>query len=108
MTDEDTWQHDATELAFKNGYNKAIADSNFMLITVIDREILTETFPTYGAARTTMLEELCDCIRDKELINIETQEYETDWFGYSKWGAWCNSRNDYDWSIVHIIREEVE
>ena len=105
MAEEDTWHHDATELAFKNGYNKAISDSSFMLVTVTDREILTEVFPTYEKAREMMLNELKDCT--KEPIDTGLEEYETDSFGYYKWGAWCNSRNDCDWSIVHTVREEV-
>lgn len=75
-----------------------IADEQWVLVSVCDREILVEVFDTYEEARET---------RDREMIEWASvpddvfgkDEYEESDFGYGGYQAWANDRSDYDWLI---------
>ena len=77
----------------------------YMLITVIDREILTEQFATFEEAHEMMMDELrqyggvCE-----DYLHDEEMECEGE-FGYSKWSAYNHNWEkdiDCDWLIVEI------
>lgn len=90
----------------------------YMLITVCNREIETEIFYSFDAARNKMLDgvwdelvESCDYDLDKEkrFLNDESHTWYDDWDGwgvleFGKNYAWSNVNDDYvmDWQIVEI------
>lgn len=80
-------------------------DNRYMLITVIDREILTEQFDSYEEARKQMLSEFCYAA-DVDPEDCTELESECDGeFGYAEWNAYVSdgpNHEDYDWLIVSI------
>lgn len=77
----------------------------YMLITVAEREIMTEQFDTFNEARARMMKELCECGNiDPTDCTEEESECNSD-FGYCKWNAYVNdgvNHGNYDWRIVKI------
>ena len=78
----------------------------FMLISVCDREILTERFPTIKAAQDQMYKEMVEWggISEKDFLS-GAEEYEECDFGYHKYGGYVNDGNnhaDLDWLIVEL------
>lgn len=76
-------------------------DNKYILISVCDREILTEVFNSLAEAQTCMYKEMM------EWANIDpgafhSVEYEESDFGFGEWSAWANGRCDYDWRIICI------
>ena len=82
----------------------------WMLITVREREIMTEQFETYEDARETMLQELKYEFNrgyneedwDAVIKNNSTCIFDD--FGFDKWSAWSNIDDNWnhDWAIVGI------
>lgn len=81
----------------------------YLLISVCERDIQTETHPTLEAARAAMLAELKkeflkEC-SEAEWEDIESRdEFECSDLGFSKLSAWSNMDDDCycDWKIVPI------
>ena len=78
------------------------ADKKYMLISVCDREILTETFPNIEAAQAVMHEELATQGRvpAEEIVGVEADC--GDW-GFGPYCAYANdgcNHADFDWLIV--------
>lgn len=79
----------------------------YMLITVIEREILTERFETYDDAKSAMLDEFWVYSDFDDYDFLKEEEYEADDgdYGFSKYGGWLNDGKDhynYDWLIVAL------
>lgn len=80
--------------------------NKYMLISVCEREIMTELFRNFQDAQQTMLEELRDQAKQKDvevditlgLVNDE------ELYGYGGDWAWSNVDDDYycDWKIVEV------
>lgn len=80
------------------------AKKNYMLISVCDREILTEQFDTLQEAHETMHREMVELGRVPEHI-FDNVEYEDSDYGFGKWSAYANdgvNHADYDWLIVSL------
>lgn len=79
-------------------------NNKYMLISVYDREILTEQFETYEEAHAQMMNEFCyygeismsDCTEEESECDDE--------FGYSRWNAYVTDGKgyNYDWLIVAL------
>lgn len=80
-------------------------DKKYMLITVVNREVMTEQFDSFKKAHDTMLEELSIYGRiDKKFFTSEEVESPDNW-GYCRWNAYVNNgvnHEDYDWSIIEL------
>lgn len=80
----------------------------YMLITVINREILTETFPTLEKAQKQMKIELLNNLNKSNYresdYNIINFGYENDYLGLGDISAYSNYDIDYlcDWRIVSL------
>ena len=89
----------------------------YMLITVCDREIVTEIFYSFDAARKKMmngvwsevLEAGFDIDEAEQFMNDESHTWYDDWdngdvLEFGKSYAWSNVNDDYamDWQIVEI------
>lgn len=79
--------------------------SRFILISVCDREIMTEIFDSYEEAVVQRNKEMVEWARVPEEA-FSDEEYEESDFGYGKYQAWANDRCDYDWLIVEVPMEE--
>ena len=84
--------------------------SKFILISVCDREIMTEVFDSYEEARAQRNREMIEWARvPEEAFHDGAEEREKiddeDSFGYGKFEAWANDRCDYDWLIAEIPME---
>lgn len=78
--------------------------TRYMLISVCDREILTEIFDTKKEAQETMHEEMVKWGKVPEDI-FRSEEYDDGGYGFDEWSAYVNdglNHNDYDWLIVAI------
>ena len=73
-----------------------------MLITVIDREIMTELFDSKEEAVCAMKKEMVDEAKVHEDVLETYYEYEETGFGFGEESGWANGRNDCDWRIVEI------
>lgn len=77
----------------------------FMLISVADREILTERFTSLKDAQAQMHTEMIQWGRVQEEI-FEAEEYDGGYdYGFSELGGWANdgiNHADYDWLIVEL------
>lgn len=76
----------------------------YMLISVCDREILTEQFSTLQEAQETMHREMIEQGRVPEEI-FDHGEYEDTECGFGDWCAWANdgvNHADFDWLIVSL------
>lgn len=77
----------------------------YLLITVVEREILVEQFKTYEAARAQMLKELYEFGRIDPADCTESETECDEEFGYGQWTAYVNNgvnHNNYDWRIVSL------
>lgn len=88
----------------------------YMLITVCDREIVTEIFNSFDAARNKMLDGVWDELvesgdydldEEKKFLNDDSHTWHDDWdnwdvLEFGKNYAWSNVNDDYDWKIVEI------
>ena len=77
----------------------------FMLISVCEREILTEMFDTVEEARETMHREMIEQgkVPDDIFDNIE---YDDSDCGFGEWSAYANdgvNHADFDWLIVDLM-----
>ncbi len=76
---------------------------NYMLITVEDREIMTEQFDTVEAAREVMHEEMkMWCGIPQEIFDAYPEEYCCDDFAYGAAGGFAQGEKELDWSIVAL------
>ena len=82
---------------------------HWMLISVCERDIVSEQFETYEDARSQMLKELGyefekEYTEDWEEIKENGIVYTYDDFGFDKFSAWSNIDDDCncDWLIVGI------
>lgn len=76
----------------------------YMLISVCDREILTEQFDTKEEAQETMHREMIEQGRVPEDI-FNNEEYEDCDCGFGEYCAWANNginHADFDWMIVAL------
>lgn len=76
----------------------------FMLISVGDREILTECFLTIEDAQRQMHEEMIQWGRVPEEI-FEDDECDDSMYGFGELCGWANdgiNHTDYDWLIVEL------
>lgn len=81
--------------------NKAAAKP-YLLISVYDREITTEQFPSLEAAQTQMLAEIAQTgvanVSDLKIGDYpDSAEYEI-----KEYEAWLNYKGDHDWKIVEL------
>ena len=81
----------------------------YLLISVFERDISTEPFPTLDAARIAMLAELkTEFLKENEEAEWDEimahDEFECDSFGFGKQSAWSNLDDDCncDWQIIPI------
>ena len=85
-------------------------DKRFMLISVCDREILTERFHTHSEALSKMHEEMVDWGNiSSSGCDFSQKEYEVDGeFAYGEWGGYANNGTNHqniDWLIVDLWGE---
>lgn len=80
---------------------------NYMLITVVDRDIYTEQFDTIEDAFNQMIKEMNEarCCDSDDLVIPDScdEEYDDGDMGYHKYGGYLNdgaNHGDYDWLIV--------
>lgn len=76
----------------------------YMLISVCDREILTEQFDTKEEAQEAMHKEMIEQGTVPEGI-FDTEEFEDYDYGFGEDRAWVNDGNNYadcDWLIVAL------
>lgn len=76
----------------------------YMLISVCDREILTEKFETLELAQQTMHKEMIERGKVPEGI-FKNDTYEDGDCGFGKYSAWANdglNHDDFDWLIVAL------
>ena len=81
--------------------NKAAAKP-YLLISVYDREITTEQFPSLEAAQTQMLAEIAQTgvanVSDLKIGDYpDSAEYEIE-----EYEAWLNYKGDHNWKIVEL------
>lgn len=79
-------------------------NDKYILISVCDREILTEKFETLELAQETMHKEMIEQGKVPEEI-FENDEYEDCECGFGKYCAWANdgiNHADFDWLIVAL------
>ena len=77
----------------------------YMLISVCDREILTEQFDTKEEAQETMHREMVEQGRVPEDIFLEGEEYDDGNCGFGEYSAYANegvNHADFDWLIVSL------
>lgn len=81
----------------------------YLLISVFERDISTEPYPTLDAARIAMLAELkTEFLKENEEAEWDEimahDEFECDSFGFGKQSAWSNLDDDCncDWQIIPI------
>ena len=81
-------------------------EDKFMLISVCDREILTERFQTMEDAQRKMHEEMVQWGKVPEEIFEYGEEYDVAYsYGFHKFGGYANdgmNHADYDWLIVEL------
>ena len=87
-------------MSFKGGTSV----SNYILISVCEREIMTEQFQSLEDAQDCMHKEMIDAGDIPEDI-FNHSEYDDGDFGFGKYSAYVNdgvNHSNYDWSIVEI------
>ena len=75
----------------------------YLLISVIDREILTEQFQDYAHARKVLIQEMRTACPDIPLETFLQKEYEGEDFGFDCDRAYVNNGKGgrhYDWAII--------
>ena len=81
--------------------------ARFILVSVCDREIMTEVFDSLEAATEQRNREMVEWGRVPEETFEQFEEYEEDGeYGYGKYQAYCNDRCDFDWLIARIPDEQ--
>lgn len=76
----------------------------YMLITVCEREIMTEQFHSLERAQKCMHKEMIEFGDVSEDI-FDNEEYDNGDFGFGKYSAYVNdglNYSNYDWSIVSL------
>lgn len=80
--------------------------TKYMLISVFERKIVTEMFPTFEAAREQMMRELQEEVDklDEGIVLTEPCVDDEEMFGYGEDWAWSNADDDCncDWKIVEV------
>ena len=80
--------------------------NKYMLISVFEREIFTEMFTTFEAARAQMIHELQEEVSKSydDIVLTEPDMEEYDDFGYGNDWAWSNIDDNCncDWKIVEV------
>lgn len=79
--------------------------AKYMLITVIEREILTEQFETKKAAKTQMLKELALYSQEDVDELLTTSVFDDGKMGFGEDSAYLNdglNHDNYDWRIVAL------
>ena len=79
--------------------------NRYMLISVCERDIMTEIFDSKEKAQTTMHEEMVKWGKVPEEIFQEEIEYDDGDCGFGEWSAYVNdgvNHDNYDWLIVAI------
>lgn len=77
----------------------------YVLISVCNREILTEVFTTHQEAAKMMHNEMRSMggIEEDVFDGGWGQEFEGDYFGFDQWGGYVNlDKYDLDWRIVAL------
>lgn len=77
----------------------------YMLISVCNREILTEQFDTKEEAQETMHREMIEQGKVPEDVFSEGEEYDDGDCGFSEYSAYANdgvNHADFDWLIVAL------
>ena len=84
-------------------------EQRYLLVSVCDREFLTEQFTSLREAQDAMHQEMIEWGRvpREEFDGCETTEdsKETSDYGFGKWSAWANdgvNHANLDWLIVQI------
>lgn len=84
-------------------------NQKYMLISVCDREILTEQFKSHEEAHDAMKNEFLDSLRcspDEDLMEaIYSGDYDDGDMGFGEWSAYSNdgmNHANYDWLIVAL------
>jgi hypothetical protein len=80
----------------------------YMLISVCDRDILTELFDTHKEAFVQMKTEMTEQGKVPKEVFDETDIYEDSDFGFGPEGGWANdgvNHCNFDWRIVNITEE---
>ena len=80
--------------------------NKYMLISVCEREIMTDLFENFQDARKTMLKELYSQAKEND-VEVDTTQVLVDdeeLYGYGNDWAWSNVDDDYywDWKIVEV------
>ena len=79
----------------------------YLLISVCEREIMTEEFGSYTEAKEQRDKEMLEaCLGDEEELR-EALENETEYesggsFGFDEWRAYVNGHDNWDWAIVPV------
>ena len=82
--------------------------SKFILISVCDRSIYTETFDSYNEAKAEMQNEMINTGVPEEVFQ-QYDEYEEDGdYAFGKYGGYSNARYEHDWLIVEIPLKQEE
>ena len=77
----------------------------YLLVTVAERDIMTERFDSFSEAHNQMLQELSDFGRVDDSLLV-ADEYDNGEFGYSKDSAYANdgvNHDNYDWRIIKLF-----
>lgn len=83
--------------------------ARFVLVSVCDREIMTEVFDSLKAATEQRNKEMIEWGRVPPEIFNQFEEYEEDGeYGFGKYHAYANDRCDFDWLIADIPDTEQE
>lgn len=88
--------------------NKSIINGvqGYMLISVSEREILTERFSSLADAQHQMHTEMIEWGKvPEEVFRGYVKEYENTEYGFGKYCGWANNginHADYDWLIVSL------
>lgn len=81
--------------------------SKFILISVCDREILTEVFDSHNEALTQRNKEMIEWAHvPEEVFRKYNEKYEESDFGFDEYQAWANDRCDFDWLIVEVPADQ--
>ena len=77
----------------------------YLLISVIDREILTEQFQDYAHARKVLIQEMRTACPDIPLETFLQEEYDDGEIGFGYERAYVNdgvNHADYDWALIPL------
>ncbi len=76
----------------------------YLLVSVCDREIVTEQFPTFEMARGQMMKEMHEADPDTDYAGMEAEEWEDADYtaGFHEYGGYVNAMAENDWLIVPL------